>query len=376
MPRRAADRASTANTSTPNTGRTSRPTWPRRLAASQAGGFIDEQFAEEWFSEHGEGIAGGWDVALRDKELDGDGVVGEVIFPDADAVTGVAGAPFGAGLGQSGDLDPGRAMAGARAHNRWLAELCSHSPERRAGVAVVPILADIDAAVAEITRAAESGLRGGILIPARWVGYPPYHDRRYDKVWAACQDLQMPVHTHSGPAPQEEYGGHLGIYVTEVRWWGARPLWFALWSGVFERFPRLRWGVTECGAFWANDLLWLMDTRYLREHSAKKMSHLMEGDLTMPPSAYFDRNCFIGATTTERRELARRYEIGVSNMLVGQRLSPSGGDLAAHPRMAASLLLGHSRRGDPADAGPGGGRGVQLRSGCPRRAGRAHRPDP
>lgn len=60
-----------------------------------------------------------------------------------------------------------------------------------------------------------------------------------------------------------------------------------------------------------------MDTRYLREHSAKKMSHLMEGDLTMPPSAYFDRNCFIGATTTERRELARRYEIGVSNILWG-----------------------------------------------------------
>src|SRR5690349_2729794 len=85
---------------------------------------------------------------LHDKELDGDGVVGEVIFPDADAVTGVAGAPFGAGLGQSGDMDPGRAMAGARAHNRWLAELCSHSPERRAGVAVIPILADIDAAVA------------------------------------------------------------------------------------------------------------------------------------------------------------------------------------------------------------------------------------
>ena len=30
-------------------------------------------------------------------------------------------------------------MAGAKAHNRWLAELCSHSPERRCGVALVPI---------------------------------------------------------------------------------------------------------------------------------------------------------------------------------------------------------------------------------------------
>ena len=284
---------------------------------SRLGDFMDPEFAEQWFAENGEGIAGGWDVARRDKELDNDGISGEVIFPDADAVTGVAGAPFGAGLGQTGDLDPGRALAGARAHNRWIAEFCSHSPERRAGIAVVPILQDIDQAVKEITRAAEAGLRGGILIPATWGKYPPYHDRRYDPVWAACQDLEMPIHTHAGPAPREDYGPHLGIYVTELRWWGVRPLWFALWSGVFERYPRIKWGVTECGAFWANDLLWLMDTRFLREHSAKKMSHKLEGDLTMPPSAYFDRNCFIGATTTERRELARRYEIGVSNMLWG-----------------------------------------------------------
>src|SRR6202012_1360088 len=128
--------------------------------------------AQAWFDEHGEGIAGGWDVAQRDKELDGDGVAGEVIFPAAAAVPGVAGAPFGAGLGQSGDLDPGRAMAGARAHNRWLAELCSCSPERRAGVAVIPILADVDAAVAEITRGAEAGPAGGAPSPG-FVGHTP-----------------------------------------------------------------------------------------------------------------------------------------------------------------------------------------------------------
>src|SRR5712692_6423693 len=91
--------------------------------------------------------------------LDADGVVGEVIFPDADAVGAGASAPFGAGLGQSGDLDPTLLMAGARAHNRWLAELCADSRERRAGVAIVPILHDIDAAVTEIRRARESGLR-------------------------------------------------------------------------------------------------------------------------------------------------------------------------------------------------------------------------
>lgn len=291
------------------------------LAARQEEGaaraLVDEKFAEKWFKEQGEGISGGWDVTARDRELDGDGIVGEVIFPDADAVTGVAGSPFGAGLGSTGESNPELMMAGARSHNRWLAELCSHSPERRAGVAIVPILADPEAAVNEIRWAAENGLRGGILIPATWKPFPPYHDRRYDVVWAACQDLEMPVNIHVGPADASEYGGHLGIYVTEVRWWAARPLHFLLWSGVFERFPALRFGIVEASAYWAADLLWLMDTRFRRDHSARKMSKAMEGELTMLPSEYFDRNCFIGATTTERRELAKRYEIGVDNLLWG-----------------------------------------------------------
>ena len=39
--------------------------------------------------------------------------------------------------------------------------------------------------------------------------------------------------------------------------------------------------------------------------------------MTMRPSDYFDRNCFIGASNTQRRELARRYEIGVDNICWG-----------------------------------------------------------
>ena len=288
-----------------------------RKEAGEAKALSDPTFAEEWFAEHGDGVSGGWDVTQRDKELDGDGVVGEVIFPDADAVTGVAGSPFGAGLASTGKSDPELMMAGARSHNRWLAELCSTSPERRAGVAIVPILHDPEAAVTEIRWAAEHGLRGGILITSMWEPYAPYHDRRYDPIWAVCQELDMPVNIHSGPAATEEYGGFIGIYITEVRWWAQRPIAFLLWSGVFERFPRLKFGIVESSAYSAADLLWLMDTRFRRDHSAKKLSHTMEAGLTMLPSEYFDRNCFIGATSTERREIARRYEIGVDNMMWG-----------------------------------------------------------
>ena len=122
-------------------------------------GLRNEEFAEEWEQENAEGLRGGWDAGRRDQELDADGIVGEVIFPDADAVTGGASAPFGAGLAATADVPIDLLMAGAKAHNRWLAELCNESPHRRAGVAIVPIF-DVEAAVAEIRRVRESGLRG------------------------------------------------------------------------------------------------------------------------------------------------------------------------------------------------------------------------
>jgi predicted TIM-barrel fold metal-dependent hydrolase len=277
----------------------------------------DEDFARRWEEENAEGLQGAWDAGRRDKELDQDGVAGEVIFPDADSVTGGASPPFGAGLGGALDIPPDRAFAGAHAHNRWLAELCRDSPERRAGIALVPVTHDPVRAEAEVRWAHDQGLRGGILIPGMWGTYPPYHDRVYDPVWAACQELGMPVNAHSGPAPRHEYGEHLGIYASEAVWWASRPLWFLLWSGVFERFPELRFVVTESAAYWAPDLLWKMDTYFAGSHTTKKMVKRLRGSLRMLPSEYFDRNCFIGASTMTRVEVDRRYDIGVGNILWG-----------------------------------------------------------
>jgi predicted TIM-barrel fold metal-dependent hydrolase len=86
---------------------------------------------------------------------------------------------------------------------------------------------------------------------------------------------------------------------------------------VFYRHPGLRNAVTECGAFWAADLLWTMDTANDREHASKKLGEQLTATLPRRPSEYFDRNCGIGASNTRRRELARRHEIGVGNLMWG-----------------------------------------------------------
>lgn len=281
------------------------------------------KFLAEWNSEIGEhgGMRGAWDPVVRDKEMDHDGVAAEVVFPDADSagVGGVAATPFGSGLGSTGDSDPELVAAGAWAHNRWVAEFCQHSPERRAGVAIVP-LHDVGAAVTMIEWAAGHGLRGGIMIPTRWGKQPSYNDTCYDPVWAAAAATGLPVHTHSGVGP-DDYGitpGLISIYTTEAYWWAARPLWALILGGVFERHPALKYVIAENGAWWVPDIITRMDSKWEGDHATRKFGPAaFRSGLTLKPSEYFHRNVFMAASVMGPAEIERRHQIGVRNLMWG-----------------------------------------------------------
>jgi predicted TIM-barrel fold metal-dependent hydrolase len=270
-----------------------------------------------WESENEEGLRGAYDAAQRDKELDADGVAAEVMFADADAITGMASPPFGAGLSAGQIRDPDLAFAGARAHNRFLAEMCTCSPERRGGIGLVPITHGVGRSVAEIEwLAAQPGVRG-IMVPTMWHDHLPYNNPAYDPVWAACQEAGLPVHTHSGEAPQDEYNGNIGIYLAEVVWWATRPMWHLLFSGVFERFPRLKYVVTEAAAYWASDMMWKWDQYMGGGHTTKKLAAMLEGKVSRLPSDYFGTNIFIGASTMSKEEIRRRHVIGCDVLMWG-----------------------------------------------------------
>ena len=279
--------------------------------------FLIKDYNEAWREGNDRLLAAAWDSDLRNKVIDDDGVAVEVLFPDG--ITERNAPPFGAGLGlKPWGVEPELQWAGARAHNRWIAEFCQMVPERRIGLAIVPMLYDVDQAVAEVEWAHDNGLKG-ILIPALMGDYAPYNHPKYHPVWRACEERAMVVHNHSGPSPDYDFSlpGAMGVFLTEFAWWAARPMWHMIFGGVFESFPALKYCLTEVSEFWVPSMLEMMDVRASVKHTSGKLGDF-RSNLSMKPSEYFGRNCWLGASALfDEGSTAVRHQIGIDNIMWG-----------------------------------------------------------
>ena len=265
-----------------------------------------------------------WDSARRLAELEADGVVAEVIFPNTippffPAVSLVNQAP----PADAGDLD--RRWAGLQAHNRWLADFCADAPGRRAGIAQI-MLHDVDAAVAEVRWAKEHGLTGGVLLPGAppGSGVPPLYDKVYEPLWSVCEELGVPVNHHSGSAAPDygDYPEAKMMFILEVTWWAHRTLWHLMFSGVMDRHPDLQFVFTEQGSEWVPDELERLDNMYLRFTMAKgsQEAAFAEGavdQMSMKPSEYFARQCSLGSSFIRRHEVRMHETIGTDSIMWG-----------------------------------------------------------
>ena len=263
------------------------------------------------------------DAKRRIADLDAEGIAGEVVFPDFTAdndppfgVLGSGRKPGGDGMfGRSdGFYEPVLVRAGARAYNRWLVDFCAGEPERHAGIAVVPGL-DVEGGVAETAWAHESGLRGGIMLPTTVRGQPTLNDPCYDPLWAKCQELGMPVNCHVGH-DLPEYGPRpesFALSQTEMLFFAHRPLWWLMWGGVFERFPELRFVLTEQDAYWVPQTLRELETVYHSKFAGPGLRAM----LSLSPTEYWERQCYVGATVMSRAEAEARDAIGLDNVLWG-----------------------------------------------------------
>ena len=263
-----------------------------------------------------------WDSAARLRELEADGVVAEVLFPN----TIPPFFPSGNLLARPPAPDTYELRwAGLKAHNRWLADFCAETPGRRAGMAQI-FLNDIDDAISEITWAREHGLFGGILVPGipPDSGLPPLFAPDYDPIWAACQDLDMPVNNHSGAAGPEcgEHLASMAVFMVELGWFSHRVFWHMALGGAFARYPRLKLVLTEQSAGWVPAVLSMLDHQYSRfRDPGNAESHFgaeLVKEVPEPPSHYWKANCFAGASFFRPIEAALRYDIGVDKIMWGQ----------------------------------------------------------
>ena len=269
---------------------------------------------------YGEKKLRNWDLEIRTKDQNSQGVVGEVVFPNTvppffkkSIVTAQPPVPEAYEL----------CLAGIRAHNRWLKDFCSDDPDRRAGVGLI-LPNDLDQAIKDIEFIAKANLRGGVLLPlippdCDWLH--PLYDPAWDKVFAAIQDHDLVINQHSGQG-SPRYGESLvgeALWISEVTFYCQAGLRHLLMSGVFERFNGLKYILTESGCSWVPPMLAQLDGIHLGiQHGAIGEMHY-EGEWVLKelPSVYAQRNCWYGASFPSKAELNGIDKIGIEKVLWG-----------------------------------------------------------
>jgi predicted TIM-barrel fold metal-dependent hydrolase len=261
-----------------------------------------------------------WDSAERRQDLLEDGVAAEVIFPNT--IPPFYRQAFHIAAPPSPAEYP-RFLAGTRAHNRWLAEFCQEEPERRAGIGLIH-LNDVDDAIADVEWIARNGLRGGVLLPLpspSETHLEPLNHPRYDRLWAAIQDHALVMNQHSGQgSPQYSEGqGSKALWALEMSFFVQRGFTHLIMGGVFERFPQLRYILTESGCAWAPAVMRQMDGMFMawKAGAIGEIDTSRDPALKEPPSFYAKRNCWYGASFPSPADVKGRNIVGVDKILWG-----------------------------------------------------------
>lgn len=282
----------------------------------------DDAIVQQWQEEMLESgrIEGYHDPDRRLKELDAEGIAAEVIFPDFNIPFVMFSPHLAATLGAPVP-SPVQLTAAYSAYNRWVADFCTVAPERFGAMALVDF-DDVDAAIAEVTWAKDAGFRGVVLPTFR--DDAPLFDARFDPLWHALSDLELPVNCHvaltgvTAPAmgppsslPHPTAG--FPIFSASLFFVVRQVLAHMIWGGVLERHPRLQVVFTETGSGWVVPELSQLDYTYEGSYLRQDIRDV----IPLRPSEYFERQCHIGSSILSRAEVESRHTIGVHKMMVG-----------------------------------------------------------
>ncbi len=218
------------------------------------------------------------DAHVADMELDGVDV--SVVYPAQSIFTYL-------------EPDRGLGLACMRAYNDWLLEDFQAGHQSRiVGLPMLPVEDGREACVAELERVVAKGARAAFIpgSPER-----PYHDPRYDWLWAAATELAIPLTYHRtfGGRPQEAdwdnvAQNNFSAAGTVHRFLAStRLLTYLAFSGVFERYPALRIVAGEVNFGWLPFWAQTMEEQFLNQQAMGTL------ESTEPPSALLGRNIFV-----------------------------------------------------------------------------------
>jgi predicted TIM-barrel fold metal-dependent hydrolase len=250
---------------------------------------VESPWRNQWAAGHHDPVA-------RRHDLDTEGIAAEVIFHGSQNDQPI---PFQSSmLGEPADR--ALAEAGIRIYNTWLAEVCDAAPTRHVGLAHLPMW-DVDAAVRELRWAAEAGLRGvNFPAPRPWIR--PYNDRAWEPLWAAAEELAMPLTTHSGAGDPAMFQGPELIALMSIEsggWFSRRGAHLLIFAGVFERHPDLSLVLTEQPGEWWPYLVSELDSVHLAN---TRDGGPLARQVPRAPSEYLHRNVYVGASFMSRSE--------------------------------------------------------------------------
>ncbi len=244
-------------------------------------------------------VKSGADPEERLKDMEYDGIDAEVIFPNK-------------GLSMWATPDAKLAQAQCRVYNNWAWEVFGAYNDKMSPMACIAT-GEIDGAMKEIERTAKMGFRG-LSLPCKpvWgaheVEHPNYNLPMFDPMWALIQETGLPItyHISTGRDPRASRGngGAVINYVTHSLSPTIEPVANMCASGVFERFPGLKFATIEAGIGWIPWLLDAMDEGYRKHH------FWVRPKLEKMPSDYFRAHGF--ATFQEDPsglDLAEKYDL-------------------------------------------------------------------
>src|SRR6266851_4287761 len=205
--------------------------------------------------------------------------------------------------------------------------------DRYIPMALIPHLTDIETTVAEVERVAKMGFRGILMVAEPSVavkaadtfkiggsnpalkGLKHFCDPYWEPLWAACQDLQLPIHWHGNgglglPMPMwKEYDqGQMRSAITAPAFSIlGQFLPNLVLSGILDRYPRLHWVCAETGIGWLNYVLEACDHEWERHH-------LWTQGIVTRPSELFRRQVHV-SFWFEYRGVESRHKLGLDNIM-------------------------------------------------------------